>query len=919
MPITVSTGHTLSRTLTGYVRAVKIAGTQNYTVYLCQEQEDPWEWYTDETGAYSSAVHVHQLFLGVQSGVLDACLPLAFTLNMIPSIYAGTPADPVICPDSYEKSAAADYYCKILWELTGAAFGDPFEADGVVLAETGYNSLYGLAYSSDTFGEFEEPPFAYHEYPHEGVTYDISIPFSVSLSGTFKLMADYSTVMSSGLTGKIEQNYPADNDPYGMSARILEYYYIPISDIQVDISIDEQSVYSESFGAMEFGSQALFEAAMKNGFGTVDIAGDVRKTWDKPDIYPANTYEDMGEMFEVLVGGMPNAGSIQPDYNLELEYPIYIGDPMEDPILIGYYTAGVVTWGPTSTGGTYAATSCNGGMTHQARWVSGSGDTVYNLTTTDYDGTVRNGVIVDVDEFDGDEEDWEWPANTKEANVRLTTAGSGTAQYTVRHPGQISGFEGEHNVTNRFYEFHDTGQGSRLHNAANGQFDWPPVLGVTNLDALSEPKFPYYNEKSFFHDGRVELGGPGLRNESALVLTTPATQKRTEFDSATGWTVSPVGGATISVDGGKLKVEVGAAPCAITKDFDTNSWAGARFADLLFTADTTLPVTVEIEDGRLWEVSTLSAASKEFDLATPRAGVAANSTAQSRFGTADWGLGVHEIGELTLSGLAAGKTYYFEAVQLKRKTDLKAVIFGGAFVGSAKGQDRQSDAYTLHNFQTRKGIIFIDGMPAAEIKETLHSYDEFTELWTQDYTLLGDADLLTPASFVEATPASAVEEMESVFLVPGVYSGATITIPTQVYGVAVWWPYSGGNVTLPVLKHFRGGIAIGAADVNKSIGESTPVNVYSGSSSSGPWSESPVGTWYLDASGFCLTGPLVQPLDAAAKYYKVVIGSKEAVVEVRNRNVSLARLYFALSVHGLLYDRITGELHFETDGYLEYA
>lgn len=913
MERTLKESVTLTKTVSGYIRAVRSADTGEWTVPIYCEDDETW--YYSSGGQYASGAHVDDLTIYIYNCATDDVL-LSMTLGIAKTLTPESLGTWTDCPEDsyrYDVGGFANYSVKLDWSATLGGIGGADTVGGAVLAKQYYNAFYTNAWGSEYGWNFDDPPDPYGDQiehpayaendPSEDIEYDETLAYELSITGTFDIKAKYSGELDSG-TDFIYHAYPNDRDPYGITPRELEVYYVPHSgsSVSVSLEIDSTEVYSGSVDASDYADEAAFNAAFKNGFGKVLISADVVKTYDSA-VYTAR---DFGEMLEAVVTGMPNAGTQT------------ITESVEE-------TNGSAYWTPSATGGTYSIESSNSGYAHQIVFGPGASNTTYNALITDWEGTVRSGVQIGVAEYGaadhrGGAGTWAYPVVAKTDNVIMTTGGLGTDQVIVYHPGDLRGFDDSVLMNpNTYYVQHPTGTGARRHNASD--IDYEPQQGIINLDSLNEPLYDATETESAYGDWRCELYPSYVDGttekfiiEDVLTVDAPTSADKTIFATHTNWSVT-AGSADITDDGTTIIVDNITSDATISGNCSGFTFRGARFADLVHTSDSTDPLTITI-GGCTWQVT---AADTEFDLASPETGAAASSTSQTQItGTPDWGWGVGTVGTMTIAGLKVGKTYTFTKVTLKRKSKLKAVIFAGAFIGDAEGATRASDTYTMHNFWTRKGLVFCDGMPAAEIRETHHI--NTSGVWTHEYACTDDADVISPADGFVTWNHSADADLEALYLLPGTYEEATlgsgIALDARLYGVDVLWPYNLGACTLNIWKRFRGGVAVGLASPSGASTSGITVTVYYGATSSGAWTE--LGTVTTDSNGLAFTAGLQQTIAAGAKFYKLEANTESVVVQVRNRNISLARL-IGDWVSGLLYDQSTGYLHYCTDGKLEYA
>lgn len=760
--VTVQSGATLSRSVSGYIRAVKQLTGHEFSVPL----RDEWGTCGYHTGEFAvsleSGINIEiyganpnaYMAGGVPRPFISARLEFVDYVNLI----AGH-TDPDDCdlylPDAHDHEAGLD------WKLSGGVFGVGLtEVQEEAVAAQGYNSWY-----AESWGNIQVPHPGWGTSsppdPPENVLYDVSVPYEVKIQGQFDLVANYSYEMIYP-SGEVYGGNPHDYNPWGMSSRILEFFYRPAGDITVTITVDGSVRFTQTYDATDFGGEEDFNEIFKNGFGMVGIEPSTAKTWAGTDdtwppvVEEGDQYIDCGEMLEAAIGGMPDVGTGPiPAQEKTIKGDLWGGDP---PEIIGSYDRGIASF----ASGVYKLSSRSCGVSDQFRAWNLSSDTVYRAFVTNWDGAARAGVDISIAEYSGA---WEWPQNLpKDLNTAMPpTNASGASTKTIRHPGDVRGFNAAWDSPNQYYELAaaSNGQGARKHEASEYPTSVTPSLGVTNLDDLREPRYPEHEELEIghYHDGRCELFPDldALRFDAAMTISAPTSSVIAFFDDHTEWSVVS-GSANLSNVGGALVVEV-LTDCKITKARTDEPFDGCRYADLNYSVapSNTNPLTISLEDERYW---TVTPTANEIDWATPL-GVTAQATNQ----VDDWGWGATGLDDLSIAGLKAGYTYTFSNITLKRKGPIKVTVFGGGFVGDARGCDRKSDLYTMHAGWTRKAIVWIDGMPAAVIRDTYHEQTD-PNTWEHRSACANDSGVLQPTNgFVTVSAAEA--DLETAFLVPG--------------------------------------------------------------------------------------------------------------------------------------------------------
>ena len=874
----VQTGITLSRKLSGNIRTRREI-TESQIVDLCTD--------------WGGETHYWEGAKAVPCNVVDflACI---YTVGgqELASVRLGTrfnrvtvpkSPDPNIdwCPEEYLPDGTHDSTTWIDWIAHSSIMGPTGyyhdDTDTWIAPQT-YNSWY-----SSAAGYGEDPP--------ETILYDSQLAYEVEVTGQFRLMAKYSEKWTFRPFDKhkIYDEYPFDYDPYGMDNRTLEYWYEPIlgSVVTAKCSVDGVIRLSKNLSAADFGGHAGFVDMFYNGFGKVYIYPRTSnaftkgqwETSDQQTSYPDGPLLALANHVNCTIDGITNRGSNR--WSGTMGFPLY------PP-----YT-GIAHFSSLDNGGIYTY-EANALAEHIVYGGQGSGCTIeclstditYRVSAKDYNGGAREGVRFEFAAYDGP---WE---GSHDDNVFIETNQAGEGVTTFCYPGILRGFD---LPAERIGARSPSGWQHQHTQRGLTEPGFPYGIGISNLDSLGEPKFPTAPYESGYHDGRLELGVdyPVFTPSEAVTISAPSSSDKILFDN-TGWDVVQ-GSADLSVVNGCLQVVVTSGPCKIQKSYGSIYLTGCRFADLKYTSlDDEQEIRIDLGGGsRYWKIKPTNF---EIDLVSPFGLVVDSSVFQSRLGSdIDWSWGVEAVGTLEISELRNGKTYTFEKLMLKRKSSLQVVIFGGAFIGAEYGYYRGSDPYTFFqrpdNWWTRKGIVFVDGMPSAEIRETKHTYISDTVPWEHYSAKLGDSNLLVCGpgdAFVTLTPDPAQGSMEAAFLTPGVYTGENVKIPGKCRAIGVYFPFAAGNHEVRVDRCFRGGIAVRLSDPETPTG-TRRVKLEGGPSDTGPWTT--IEEYLTDKNGFKLSSALVQPLYNLPEWYRVStldVGSNEIanVIQTRNKNVS---------------------------------
>ncbi|MCL5105662.1 MAG: hypothetical protein M1133_16340 [Armatimonadetes bacterium] len=454
-----------------------------------------------------------------------------------------------------------------------------------------------------------------------------------------------------------------------------------------------------------------------------------------------------------------------------------------------------------------------------------------------------------------------------------------------------------------------------LDDSSDSKNDLPSVHGpdvITNLAATRNPWFPkdetlpdddttWGVNFSGHNDGRIDINSPvtlaGV-GTNILQISAPYTKVVHDFDTS-GWSVSG-GTADLSIEGGKLKVVVTSGTPTITKDFSATSTtlAGARYADIIYTADDTEGIQWEA-CGHQWNISPTSyrvdlSAPDSLDLVSDTTAAALNNP------TAPWAWGVRNPGTMKLIGLRNGKTYYFDTITLKRLTEaeggsLDVYIYGhGPYVGSIIGDDRESDNYLttmvaepdppreLIDVYEQSGIVLVDGVVAAELC-SMHRWESPgspSTVWYHEILSVNDDRFLTPLSgMVEKSYPTGTGTAYGTYLTPGWYHGHdSVSFSAVGYLGAISLPLEYPVYAFSLTKWLKGHSIIRVIDPGGPPGITDIIHRKYIRDGGVMLSEETLQT---DPKGFVVTGPLDQPhseswqiTDIASDGTWVVVGSK---------------------------------------------
>jgi hypothetical protein len=569
-------------------------------------------------------------------------------------------------------------------------------------------------------------------FDREGIPQDYNdiscnqdFPFEVELSGDFELRCRYGFHGYSWLTTQIWQSYTRDYDPYGPYPEGFEFYYYPTGNLTASFTVCSTTVTASI-------STTGMEEDLKYGLGNINIIMTGGQLSVEERCFEPGDIKEFGYVTVSGIGGNYPNNTIEFPNSGEEGLP-FIEKAVLENMTLTVWSIGSDSWIEHP----YPAIPCSWNL-----WCG-----PYSPHITGYikhlDGTPVAGVRLEC------EEDY-YDVSDSAGYVNLTKDFDG-----VWELGYFDIFDDEFTLSAGTSEQKE--EGCTTHYA--------PTIVDDDLD-LHEPWFPacgggkgFEDYESGFWDRRTELIPGQFQWEDGIEIAPVSSRKVVEFNDATGWTITPAGAATISVVSGKVQVEVD-TDCSIFKSFTGGqTWRGLRYAYITHTTDDDDPITFSVA-GRDYDIPS----TKLVDLLkikTPPA----NDTSQTCFpdDSAGWGWGVGDPGNIEFGGLRAGKTYTFEDVTTKKLPaaqggHIEVLVTDGAFVGSTMGDSRTTDPYSLFfyvesdpeelaHYLGRKAIVFVDGMPAAELFDMKHYLVPAgggTSVWRHENLQLSDTLALFP-------------------------------------------------------------------------------------------------------------------------------------------------------------------------------
>lgn len=591
------------------------------------------------------------------------------------------------------------------------------------------------------------------------VSVDDTTTIAATISGPFNLYASYDEELYDGQSLESWAKYIRDHDPYGMTSRNLEYWYEPAGEITITVSSPiGGTVYTIS--ASSFDSQAEFVEFFRNGF-KASVEGTAISRYDLHCLHALPEAEKV--MWGSISGSGCGDGTVVPSAS------------------VGGYGGGAeeLTFHPTDGSFEYwddgDRTYGDDAPTPTVDLTCGPFTVSYSGVVQDIDGTSRTASILS-----GEYHDPASPICLSGPVISESIAYEGC--WSVRCWGMPQ------------YQIHKV-DGVGLGGTSSSHYH--EIIGLTNLASMGEPDFPAdpSDADSWFRDSRVEIAGPHFSWPAALTIDVPESKDILTFNSASGWSVSD-GEADISLSGGKLHIQVTSGTPTISHAISGVSLAGARFADLVYTATDTEPIEIGI-DGSTYEVKPDE---PTIDLIAPTNN--ALSVDSTQLWQESWGYGMHEISSISFSGLRAGRSYLFEKLTLKRHQSGSAWVYvtQGGFIGDQVLGMESADPYS----GSVKFRVFVDGIVALE------GYDR------QALTTANLASLVSTTSGMVtcSVGAGGWSGAESTSLAPGYYpvEGTSVQIPARLTAARVTLPVPFGGAQFQANKHLRGRIFLRAPD-----------------------------------------------------------------------------------------------------------
>lgn len=442
---------------------------------------------------------------------------------------------------------------------------------------------------------------------------------------------------------------------------------------------------------------------------------------------------------------------------------------------------------------------------------------------------------------------------------------------------------------------------------------------VSNLSALQEPYWEETGEGNgdWHHDGRIECTESILSAaESDGILLSVADQADVlAFDTTSGWSVSPAGQVTLSVNGeGYLQAVVDVAVptfATITKTVSGELLA-TRYAEVDYTSDDDDVNSVGLTVDSAWVDWTpiLPDTSRKKNRIDLLAGASVGDsdvtqTCRNLDPTTDacsWGWGVWNFTAIRFGMLRPGKTYVFKHLRKVRpasgegKSLQLIVIPQGGFHKDTAGASDGEDAYTRFydgsaNYYNRNGYLLVDGALVEIMSARHYTYNPGGGLvWAQEYYDFSDTNILWPHN--SWLSKSVLNDNAAVLLVDGnTSSTSSLKRGTESRFTTVAVAACHGDVSLGFDKSFHGRFLVRvAAMTNTPPG---PFKIIVTPTHNGV--EQDTVEFYTDRLGVGLSPPLPQSTDGHTYTYALEVDGQDTEVSVsglslRNRNLTLVTL-----------------------------
>jgi hypothetical protein len=371
-----------------------------------------------------------------------------------------------------------------------------------------------------------------------------------------------------------------------------------------------------------------------------------------------------------------------------------------------------------------------------------------------------------------------------------------------------------------------------------------------------------------FGDGRVYFDGPeNTRCTGAVYYSTPKTVQACQFKDVTGWTVTPAGAATFSLDAeGYVKVTTTGA-CSVKRNLSNVSLKSYRYCDLYYDSSDGGDLGVKLNAGqREYKVN---GSRKYLDLIAP-VNINGVDTTVAGWQMTDpsWGYGVWSVSDIEITGLRPGHTYTLKGL-VKRRTTLTIRIDDGPFVGDTMGHARLGDPPSLWtvtapgtgqdgHIRGRKGVVYHDNLPIAEIIDMEHYMvpAEPRAFWMHEPLKFND-ELNRTIHPVDSPVTFGIHnaggrewmtgDREVAFLERGIYTteGDTLLLPWKVTGTSLKVPFGFDLLGLAFTKKFRGRVVakIFQQDGTPAAGGyvTAILRKKAGGTIVGNWTEGPIG------------------------------------------------------------------------------
>ncbi len=910
----VRSGITITRNVSGSVKAIREAnGTVGVT---CLKYEDPnFSCGGNSPQNYGQLAKHHDVDAGVWVHLFDAQGIGLFSLNVETRRVSGLWVNEA--PDTCPAMCAAgdEFQVRIqhrfgLYRYGGAEFEeDPTDKLYPEVGEPAPYDVVGeytrLHHEWSTVNSPDLPITEVYNgpYPDETCSWDKSTEFTIELSSTFDLWAQYFySDAGEYLIGPQDTLWKefAQRDPIGLRPRGIVYYLKPATGSTIALSVSGAGYsYSDEFAWSGFGEDAGI-----NGFGAVKLTARANGLMSAGTLLEADSFAEAKDIISATITGIQGQSTGVFTCDLTNTDP---AQPAENKVAFAEWDPGANTYRLNVTslrqGGAEAK--------HTLMLECGVRQVNYSGCIRDMDGSPRAGIKINFDECEPD-----WTEPPTEPNVDATTDANGEYSRSVIYPGWVGSTpdwtDGLEQCRLWKYNGQNPSEGS------SGMATWlrrstsHSVLGLDD----PEPAFQSVNGDGGYNDGLMECELADLAFEDAVELTILAELDPIVF-GAGGW--SHTGDCTVTSDGGYVKVTDITSESSITKTLTGNP-AGMRFADFDFDTDDTEPITLSF-GGRSWQIS---GSHKRVDALAAGSGSQQTLLAKDSTPQPDWGF-PSSVGSVTISGLRVGKTYTFRTLTPKMadptNNPAKVIVFGeGSFIGSTPGEDRLVDEYTCWESDTdvysgRQAIVLVDGVIAAEIYAT-HKYMSGSN-WVVDGVSLGDAMIgaTNAVSKAVGTPTADTWEEDALtpHLRPGIYTAVAgvVTIPARMRALRVWWPWAMAEaLNLQADKYLQGLYLVRVANTAGAVGVR---KVYI------------AGTEYsTDAYGTLISPGFAQPDDGEANSREIKVRDGEGnwvtdTLPTRNRNWTLSTLAASAPVSAPAKGLASTRSHRTNRAYMVYS